>query len=47
MLSTDVQLAAADSQQRTVGELLTIQFYFDEVVLPRIRVLDSNLQNQL
>ena len=47
MLSTDVQLTAADPEQGTVGQLLAVQFYLNEVILPPMGILDTHFQHQL
>lgn len=47
VLSADVQLTAAHSQQRAIGQLLPVQLHLDEIVLTGIWVLNAYLQNQL
>lgn len=47
MLSTNVQLTAADPQQCTVRQLLSIQLHLDEIIFSGMWVLDSHLQNEL
>lgn len=47
MLRADSQLAAADPQEGSIGQLLAVQFHLNEVVLPGTGVLDAHLQHQL
>lgn len=46
MLSTNVQLAAADTQQGPVRQLLSVQLHLDEIIFSGMWVLDSHLQNK-
>lgn len=46
MLGTNVQLAAADTQQCPIRQLLSVQLNLDEIIFSGMWVLDSHLQNK-
>lgn len=43
MFSTNVQLTAADPQQRPVRQLLSVQLHLDEIIFSGMWVLDTYL----
>lgn len=47
VVSTDVQFATANPEQRAVRQFPPVELHLDEVVFPCIWVLDPDLQNQL